>query len=81
MCCACAKHLPEAVLFHAMPVAVAEEILHAHDAQAVIDSTAGDGAWALACMRLRKPYTGIVFSQRHAGSLMAWLEWAVLQGM
>jgi hypothetical protein len=75
------KNMPKPVFFHAMPSVVAEELIHSHDVQAVIDLTAADGAWAMACIKARKPYVGVVFTPQHAASLTNWLEWRVLQAM
>lgn len=59
---------------HSMPVQVAEGLIARCGAPAVLDLTAGDGAWAMACIRKQVPYTGIVFNQAHRIGLMAWLE-------
>ena len=64
-----------------MPKTVCEDIMHAHDIQAVIDLTAADGVWAMACMRQRKPYVGVVLNERHGSPLTTWLELAVLRAM
>lgn len=63
-----------AVFSHSMPVHVAEVLICRHNAQAVVDLTPGDGAWAMACMRTRTPYTGIAFTNAHRVGLAAWLE-------
>ena len=66
------------VFYHAMPRVVAEELIHSHDAPAVIDLTAADGTWALACIRNRIPYAGVVFTPWHEHALATWLEMQVL---
>ena len=75
------KDTPLPAFYHAMPGAVAEDLVRSHDAQAVIDLTAGDGAWALTCIRNRIPYTGVVFTIFHGHALKSWLEVQVLQAM
>ena len=75
------KNGPQPVFYHTMPMQVAEEMIHCFDAQAVLDLTPGDGAWAMACIRSRIPYTGIVFSKAHEVGLMSWLELQVLSAM
>ena len=75
------KDAPVPVFYHTMPLQVAEEMIHCFGAVAVIDLTPGDGAWAMACLRSRIPYTGIVFSKAHEVGLTSWLELQVLAAM
>ena len=69
------------VFYHQAPNEVAEEIMHSFDVQAVLDCTASDGSWAMACIRARKPYAGVCFTEAHVTALTRRLELLVFRGM
>ena len=50
---------------HSTSLHVAEGLIAHHGGQAVLDLTAGDGVWAVACLRAQIPYTGIVITRAH----------------
>jgi hypothetical protein len=64
-----------------MPDSLAEEMIHSHDLQAVVDLTGSDGSWAMACIRARKPYVAVCFTEFHAKALKERLEHLVFQAM
>ena len=66
-------NVPVPVFYHTPPRLLVEELMWSHDLQAVIDLTPGDGVWAMAAVRGRKPYVGIVFTQKHAHILQDFL--------
>jgi hypothetical protein len=64
-----------------MPESLAEELIHSHDLQAIVDLTGSDGSWAMACIRARKPYVAVCFTEFHAKALRERLEHLVFQAM
>jgi hypothetical protein len=64
-----------------MPDSLAEELIHSHDLQAVVDLTGSDGSWAMACIRARRPYVAVCFTEFHAKALRERLEHLVFQAM
>ena len=71
----------EPVFWHARTPALHEELLHTLKTPAVFDMTAGDGGLAMACIRERVPYVGIVHNPTHQVHLMNRLQGAVFQSM
>lgn len=71
----------EPVMWWSSPVKLYEEFLHSFCLKAVIDLTAGDGHFALACLREKKPYVGVVFGECHRDMLYARLVRQVFKEM
>ena len=61
-----------------MPELCWQEILFDFRIGAVIDLTPVDGMLAMAALHARIPYTGLVFTQRHADELLHKLQLLVL---
>lgn len=59
----------EPTFFHTMPKVLIEEIMHLANCSAVIDLTAGSGAWALSCLEASIPYFGVVLTECHLSEL------------
>ena len=70
----------EPVAWHSMPELVWQEILFDFKVGAVIDLTPADGLLAQAALQARIPYTGLVFTRRHADELLQRLQSLVLAG-
>ena len=70
----------EPVAWHSMPELLWHEILCDFRVGAVIDLTPGDGPLAGAALHARIPYTGLVFTRRHADELLQRLQSLVLAG-
>jgi hypothetical protein len=70
----------EPVAWHSMPELVWQEILFDFKVGAVIDLTLADGQLAQAALQARIPYTGLVFTRRHADELLQKLQSFVLAG-
>ena len=68
----------EPVAWHSMPGLVWQEILFDFKVGAVIDLTLADGQLAQAALQARIPYTGLVFTRRHADELLQRLQPFVL---
>ncbi len=64
-----------------MPKLCWQEILFDCKAGAVIDLTPADGMLAMAALRALIPYTGLVFTQRHADELLQRLQSLVIAGV
>lgn len=75
------NQLTEPVFFHTKPVNFADDIIHSYFGRAVIDFTPGSGIWALACIRRRVPYVGIVGSDVHRNELQKWLVQQIKRGL
>ena len=69
------------VFYNIMPDEVPEEIIHSYDAQAVINLTESDGSWAMACIRARRPYAGVCFTEHQVKALLLRLEMLVFRAM
>ncbi len=63
-----------------MPELVWHEILCDFRVGAVVDLTPGDGPLAGAALHARIPYTGLVFTRRHADELLRRLQSLVIAG-
>ena len=61
----------EPVTWHGSPLALYEEILHSFQVAAVVDATASDATFALACLKSRTPYVGITITPEHSRHLRA----------
>jgi len=70
----------ELVAWHSMPELFWHEILCDFRVGAVIDLTPGDGPLAGAALHARIPYTGLVFTRRHADELLRRLQSLVIAG-
>ena len=70
----------EPVAWHALPVLFWQEILFDFKVGAVIDLTPSDGMLALAALQARVPYAGLVFSKKHADTLLDRLMSQVMAG-
>jgi hypothetical protein len=70
----------EPVAWHSMPELFGQEILFDFKVGAVIDLTLADGQLAQAALQARIPYTGLVFTRRHADELLQRLQSFVLAG-
>ena len=57
-----------------------QEILFDFKVGAVIDLTPADGLLAMAALHARSPYTGLVFTRRHADELLHRLQSFVIAG-
>ena len=68
----------EPVAWHSMPEHFWQEILFDFKVGAVIDLTLADGLFAQAALHARIPYTGLVFTKRHADELLQRLQSFVL---
>ena len=64
--------------FHAGTVR--QEILFDFKVGAVIDPSPADGMLAMGALRARIPYTGLVFTRRHADELLHRLQSLVIAG-
>lgn len=69
----------EPVFWHATPVKFWEEMVHDYSIKAMVDLTPGDGAKALACLRARIPYVGVVFGDAHRAQLFKHLDISVMK--
>ena len=68
------KNLPtEPVFFHTKPIDLADDMIHSYFGRAVIDFSVAQGVWALASIRRRIPYVGVVGSEMHRNELQKWL--------
>lgn len=72
---------PEPVFHHAIPSVLAEEILHDFGLAGVLDLMPGDGKFAMASIRKRIPYVGLVFNDAHRVYLQQHLEALVFRAM
>ncbi len=68
----------EPVAWHSMPELVWQEILFDSKIGAAIDLTPADGLLAMAALHARIPYTGLVFTRRHADELLHRLQSLVI---
>jgi hypothetical protein len=71
----------EPVAWHSLPVLFWQEILFDFEVGAVIDLTPGDGMLATAALQTRLPYTGLVFTPKHADALYSRLESQAIAGV
>lgn len=69
------------VFYHSLPGILADEMVHSYDLLSVIDLTASDGSWALACIRAKRPYVGVCFTEFHVKALRERLQHLVLLAM
>ena len=67
--------------YHEGPAALATELAHTVDAMAIIDLTPGSGHWALEAVRLKVPYIGFAFTEKHVAMLYAKLRSRLLTMM
>ena len=58
-------HNEEAVFFDTVPVKLARDYIHCYPCKRVIDLTAGDGSFILACVKQRVPVLAVAFSEAH----------------
>lgn len=63
----------EPVFFNTLPKVLIEELIHLSGCKAVIDLTAGAGAWAVTCLEQGIPYFGVVLTELHLTELHAHL--------
>jgi hypothetical protein len=68
----------EPVAWHSMPELFWQEVLFDFKVGAVIDLTLVDGLLAMAALHARIPYTGLVFTRKHADDLLQRLQSFVL---
>ena len=69
------------VFFHESTPVVAQELGHALQASAIIDLSAGSGAWCMVAIRNRCPYVGICHTECHKDLLTRRLVSLTLEGM
>ncbi len=74
-------HSVEPVFFHALPIETDREWHHSYDLVGVVSLTAGAGNDAIACLMQRKPWCGVVLSQKRAEALQEWLYRQVWKAM
>ena len=61
----------EPVAWHSSTVTFYEELLSALNVKAVLDATASDASLAIACLRLKVAYAGVVWTETHRNLLDA----------
>jgi hypothetical protein len=76
-----ANNSSEPVFFHALPSEFFEDMFHVLQAAAVIDLTAGDGAAAVAAVKLRLLYFGLALSADHEQLLAARIKQQLINAM
>ena len=76
-----AAPLVEPVTHWAPSIQLCRELLCRHDVASCLDLTAMDSQWALACLELGVPYTGIAQTRMHARLLDHRIKSKVLQTM
>jgi len=72
---------PVPVCYHSIPLDLAEDLLHTYNLEGVLDLTRGDGVWAFACVKARKPYLGVEFNETHGKMLSDWLATQIFKRM
>ena len=70
----------EPVAWHSMPQLFWQEVLFDFKVGAVIDLTPADGLLAQAAWHTRIPYTGLVFTPKHADELLQRLQSSLIAG-
>ena len=69
------------VFFHESTPLVAHELLHALQGKAILDFSPGSGAWAMAAIRARVPYTGVAMTETRKALLTKRLVSLTLEAM
>jgi hypothetical protein len=69
------------VFWHTKPTIVPEELIHRLDSPATIELTAADGKTAVHCVRMRKPYCGVCFTEAHVKALEARTDHMIFRAM